>query len=149
MTEVSFYHLTRSSLEQALPRLLEKILDAQKRAIVYGTTPQRMESLNTSLWTFGRGSFIPHGTEKEGNAEDQPVWLTTESENPNGATFLVMVENQKLPDLTPYERCLILFDGNNDTALKDARASWKDLKDKGLSITYWAQTTDGKWEKAA
>ena len=34
MTEINFYHLTRSSLEQALPRLLEKTLQAGERAVV-------------------------------------------------------------------------------------------------------------------
>ena len=149
MTDVGFYHLTRSSLEQALPRLLEKILDTQKRAIIYGATAERVDSLNTTLWTYGRGSFIPHGTHKEGNAEDQPVWLTTQDENPNNATFLLVIENQSLPHLDPYERCLILFDGNDDAAVKDARATWKTLKDEGHSVTYWAQDKDGRWEKAA
>ena len=149
MTDVSFYHLTRSSLEQALPRLLEKILDSQKRAVVYGATDERIDALNTTLWTYGRGSFIPHGTHKEGNTVDQPVWLTTQEENPNGATFLVLIENQTCPDLEPYERCLILFDGNDEVALKDARASWKALREKGHTITYWAQDQNGRWEKAA
>ena len=34
MTEVNFYHLTKSSLEQALPRLLERTLQAGERAVV-------------------------------------------------------------------------------------------------------------------
>ena len=33
-TEVNFYHLTRSSLEEALPRLLVKTLQAGERAVV-------------------------------------------------------------------------------------------------------------------
>ena len=33
-TEVNFYHLTRSSLEDALPRLLVKTLQAGERAVV-------------------------------------------------------------------------------------------------------------------
>lgn len=149
MTDIGFYHLTRSSLEQALPRLLEKILDSQKRAVVYGATPERIDALNGYLWTYGRGSFIPHGTAKEGNASDQPIWLTVTDETPNNATFLVMIENQTLPDLSPYERCLILFDGNDEDSLQKARASWKDLKEKGHAVTYWAQDKEGRWEKAA
>ena len=35
-TEVNFYHLTRSSLEDALPRLLQKTLQAGERAVVLG-----------------------------------------------------------------------------------------------------------------
>ena len=149
MTDVAFYHMTRSSLEQALPRLLERILETQKRAIVYGATQERIDSLNTTLWTYGRGSFIPHGTHKDGNPEDQPVWLTTENENPNNATFLLVIENQTLPTLDTYERCLILFDGNDETAVKDARATWKTLKGLGHTLAYWAQDKDGRWEKAA
>ncbi|WP_264811938.1 DNA polymerase III subunit chi, partial [Gluconacetobacter johannae] len=34
MAEIGFYHLTRSSLEQALPPLLGRTLDAGRRAVV-------------------------------------------------------------------------------------------------------------------
>ena len=44
-TEVNFYHLTRSSLEDALPRLLAKTLQAGERAVVMLGSPERVDAL--------------------------------------------------------------------------------------------------------
>ena len=44
MTDVAFYQLERSPLEQVLPKLLEKTLDAGKRALVVATVVQASTS---------------------------------------------------------------------------------------------------------
>jgi DNA polymerase-3 subunit chi len=149
MTEIGFYHLTTSSLERALPRLLEKILEVRKRAVVLCGSEDRLDYLNTSLWTFGKISFIPHGSAKEGFPEDQPVWLTTKDENPNGAQFLILTDGTDAPSLLNYERCLDLFDGNDEDVVLSARHRWKRYKEAGHSLTYWKQTESGSWEKGA
>ena len=56
MTDIAFYHLTRSPLEAALPKLLEKTLDAGKRAVVVAGSEERVENLNNALWTYSQGS---------------------------------------------------------------------------------------------
>ena len=84
MTEVGFYHLTRSTLDEALPRLLEKAYAAGHRVLVRVGDPERLELLNRALWTYGKESFLPHGARSDGFAEDQPIYLTTQVENPNG-----------------------------------------------------------------
>ncbi len=60
-TEVNFYHLTRSSLEAALPRLLAKTLQAGERAVVMLGSSERVDALNTHLWTYDPNGFLPHG----------------------------------------------------------------------------------------
>ena len=147
MTEVAFYHLTRSSLEQALPQLLEKTLGAGKRALVVAGSSARVEHLNGALWTYGQGTWLPHGSAKDGHAEDQPVWLTDTGENPGGAEFLFLTDGAECADLSTYERCFELFDGTRDEAVQAARAHWKAYKDQGLELTYWQQTDSGGWTK--
>ena len=65
MAEIGFYHLTRSTLEEALPRLLDKAYAAGQRALVRVGSPERVELLDRALWTFARESFLPHGTWRE------------------------------------------------------------------------------------
>jgi DNA polymerase-3 subunit chi len=149
MTEIGFYHLTTTPLERALPRLLEKILEAHKRAVVLCGSEERLDLLNSTLWTVGKLSFIPHGSVKEGFAEDQPVWLTTTDGNPNGAQFLVLTDGTDSPSLSSYERCLDLFDGNDEDAVSNARMRWKTHKEAGHTVTYWKQTDSGSWEKGS
>ena len=147
MTEVAFYHLTRSTLEQALPKLLEKTLQAGKRAVVRAGSARRVEDLNTALWSYDPASWLPHGSAKDGQAEDQPVWLTDGVENPNAAQFAFLADGVTCEDLAGFERCFELFDGTLDTAVQTARAHWKTYKDLGFDLAYWQQTDSGGWQK--
>ena len=92
MTEVGFYHLTKTPLDHALLRLLEKVLMAGKRAVVRTSSEERVEFLNGALWTIDSASFLPHGTNKEGNPSRQPVWITKDNDNPNKAEVLVLTD---------------------------------------------------------
>jgi DNA polymerase IIIc chi subunit len=92
VTEIGFYHLTRTPLERALPSLLEKVLAAGMRAVVMAGSQERVDALNQLLWTYEERSFLPHGSKRDGRPERQPIWLTTEDENPNGADCLVMTD---------------------------------------------------------
>ena len=146
-TEVGFYHLTRSALEPALGRLLERVLDSGLRAVVRASSAERTEALNRALWQFGRDSFLPHGTRADGSAEDQPVFLTEREDYPNGAQVLVLVDGAEA-DPAGFRRCLYLFDGNDDQSVERARNLWRRWRERGMALTYWQQTERG-WQKAA
>src|SRR5262245_25195944 len=123
MIEVLFYHLQRQPLERVLPSLLLKTLERGWRAVIQSGSAERLDALDMALWTYSEGSFLPHGTRKDGNAELQPVYLTTSGDNPNGATVRFLVDGARLEDLTGYARIVYLFDGNDPDALPDARTA--------------------------
>jgi DNA polymerase-3 subunit chi len=147
MTEVAFYHLQRSTLEAALPALLVKTLAAGKRAVVVVGAPERIEALNSVLWTYDPESWLPHGSAADGNAADQPVWLTGADENPNGAQFLFLADGATSARVAEYERCFELFDGNDPDAVEKARARWTAYKEAGHVLAYWRQTDQGSWTR--
>ncbi|MFL2541307.1 MAG: DNA polymerase III subunit chi [Candidatus Latescibacterota bacterium] len=89
MTEIRFYHLQRSALELALPKLLEKTLERGWRAVVMAGSEERVEALNTVLWNYVAEGFLPHGSKKDGHPERQPVWLTDQDEKPQCSIRLV------------------------------------------------------------
>ena len=150
MTEVSFYHLQSDPIERALPRLLEKVRERGFRVLVRGMTEERLEILDEALWSYKPVSFLVHG--RAGDTLDpaeQPIFLTREAEgNANGATILVLTEDAAAEDIKEYERCLYMFDGNDDAALKAARTRWKALKENDIPVSYYQQTEAG-WEKKA
>lgn len=147
MTDVGFYHLTATPLERALPRLLEKVLDSGARALVLAASEPRIESLDTALWVYDPGSFLPHGTAGAGKPENQPVFLTIREENPNGAAILVLVDGVEPAFLASFDRCLDIFDGTDEAAVAAARERWSNRKAAGDSVTYWKQSPDGRWER--
>ena len=145
MTEVRFYHLTRTTLEQALPQMLEKTLERGQRAMVLAGSEERVEALNAWLWTYGDRTFLPHGSAQDGHAEHQPVWLTERDECPNGAQVLFLTDAAVSERLGDYTLCALLFDGNDADAVATARAQWATLKDAGHDLTYWQQDDQGRW----
>lgn len=147
-TEIRFYHLQGTRLDGALPLLLQRTLAKGWRAVVKAGSEERVEALNASLWTSEDSSFIPHGSARDGDAEMQPVWLTTGDDNPNKAQVQMLVDGAECADPAHYELVCTLFDGNDPEALDLARSQWKALKDKGMSLTYWQQTAQG-WEQKA
>ncbi len=148
MAEVGFYHLTRSPLEEALPRLLEKAHASGARVLVRVGGEERLEALNRALWTYDPGSFLPHGARGEGYPESQPIYLTTGGENPNGARLLVLADGAEADDLDAFERCLDLFDGGDPEAVERARARWRTAVAGGHACVYWQQDERGGWRRA-
>lgn len=147
MTEVRFYHLTATNLESALPKLLEKTLERGKRAVVLARSEERVEALCAHLWNYHDRSFLPHGSRRDGFAEQQPIWLTDSDENPNGADYLFLTDGASSAQLENYELCALLFDGRDGDALQAAREEWKRCKKLSLDLTYWQQDEQGRWNK--
>src|SRR5258705_14009122 len=85
MTELLIYQLQRQPLERALPTLIEKSLERGWRVIVQAASEERVEALDAQLWIFRDDSFLPHGTWREAEASEQPILLTLDGDNPNGA----------------------------------------------------------------
>jgi DNA polymerase-3 subunit chi len=147
VTEIAYYHLEGSSLEGALAKLLEKALANGLTALVKAGSEERVEALNAALWTYDQGSFLPHGSAKDGNGPDQPVWLTAGDDNPGGATILFLTDGAESVEIGNFNRCLELFDGRDDDALQTARSHWKAYQEAGHDLTYWRQGEQGGWQK--
>ncbi|WP_020176123.1 DNA polymerase III subunit chi [Methyloferula stellata] len=153
MPEVWFYHLQRQSLEHVLPVLLEKSLERNWRVTVQATSEEKLDALDQWLWTYGDGSFLAHGRPRDGDAEMQPVFLTTGPENPNQAPVRFFIDGASAapllesPEANGYARVILLFDGNQEEELGFARDEWKRLKAAGCDLSYWQQSVAGRWEK--
>jgi DNA polymerase-3 subunit chi len=148
LSEIGFYHLLLTPLERALPRLLERARSQGHRVVLRAPSAERVEHLNSVLWTYEEAAFLPHGSVRDGNPAMQPIWLTHRDENPNGATMLVLVDGHEADDLTAFSRCADLFDGNDAEAVEAARGRWRRARDAGHSLAYWRQTASG-WERQA
>jgi DNA polymerase III subunit chi len=149
VTEVRFYHLQRTTLEAALPQMLEKTLSRGQRAVVMAGSPERAEALTQALWTQDERSFLPHGSARDGRPARQPIWITAEDENPNGARVLFLSDGARCADLAGYELCAELFDGNDEGAVAAARERWTAYKANGLTLIYYQQDERGRWVEKA
>jgi DNA polymerase III subunit chi len=149
MTEVLFYHLEHQPLERVLPSLVERTLERGWRAVVQAGSEERVEALDTLLWTYREDSFLPHGTRRDGNLAAQPVYLTSSEDNPNSAGVRFLVDGAETVELSSYNRVVYLFDGRDAAAVAKAREHWKAAKAASCEVTYWQQSSEGRWEKKA
>jgi DNA polymerase-3 subunit chi len=150
VTELLFYHLQHQALERVLPALLEKSLERGWRVIVQGGSEERLEALDAHLWTYRDDSFLPHGTWRDSEAADQPILLTVGDDNANGAAVRFLIDGAPMPaDPGPYQRIVLLFDGEDPDAVAAARARWSDAKASGLAVTYWQADEQGRWQRKA
>ncbi len=150
MTEIRFYHLTRRSLEDVLPVMLERTLVRDsKRAVVMVGSAERVEHLNAHLWTYNDRSFLPHGSRTDGAAELQPIWLTDSDENPNAARVLFLADGAASEAVDQYDLVCTLFDGRDPDAVTRAREQWRAYQGGDHDLTYWQQTDNGGWEQKA
>jgi DNA polymerase III subunit chi len=147
VTQVYFYHLERQTLEDVLPGLLERSLKRGWRAGVQAASEERVEALNTLLWTYREDSFLAHGTARDGMAAAHPIYLTTDEDNPNAAQVRFLVDGAMLADVSPYTRVVFLFDGRDAEATARAREEWQAAKAKGSEVSYWQQDGNGRWQK--
>jgi DNA polymerase III subunit chi len=149
MPEIWFYHLERSGIEAVLPPLLEKTLERGWRALVRTTSRERVAALDDVLWSYREESFLPHGAANDPDPELQPVLLSDDARDYDARELLILIDRAQPGVIESYERVILLFDGGDEDALKEARALWQSSKDGGLTVAYWQQGPEGRWEKRA
>ena len=152
MTEVFFYHLERKALEDVLPELVERSLAKPWRVLIKCESADRAAAIDNLLWTYDEQSFLPHAQLGDGDPARQPVLLTTEEHNANGANVLFLVGVAESPDwngdlVRSFSRVVLLFDGRDPEALASARKTWTAAKAAQHDVTYWKQSAAGKWDK--
>ncbi len=145
--EISFYHLTFQPLNVALPKLLGKVLEVKMKAVIKVPSKDHMNDLDEALWCYDKTSFLPHDTENSKYKIAQPVYISTIDENPAQAEVLVLTDGALTDNFEGYSRVLEMFDGNNPTAVEQARSRWTNYKASGHDLTYWQQTDRGGWTK--
>ena len=117
MTEIRFYHLQKSTLEAALPPMLEKTLERGQRAVVIAGSPERVEALTSYLWTYNDRGFLPHGSARDGFSRGAAgCWLTEKDENPNGAQVLFLTDGAASGHVADFALCVELLDGNDENS---------------------------------
>lgn len=146
---VQFYHLTNSTLERALPHLLQKINTAGLRVSLVAGTTEQADRLNRLLWTYDPDSFLPHGTPEDGLPEAQPILIDATLHMANVPQIVVITDGSQVSEPARFKKVLDLFDGRNEAELQAARTRWKAYRDQGCALTYLQQSPVGRWEEKA
>ena len=148
-TEALFYHLELRPLDEVLPVLVERTLERGWRAVIQAGSMERLEALDTLLWTFRDDSFVPHAIVRGRDDGDHPVALVTDDANPNRADVRFCVDGADCASFDGWRRVVVMFDGRDGDEVSRARTLWKRAVAAGCDATYWQQAPSGKWERKA
>lgn len=151
MTEIYFYQLTRSSLEQTVFDLCSKGLANGWRSVIVAPSKPVLDRLDAALWTIGGDeSFLPHGVQSGSGDADQPILLSETMSQDNHADVALLASGADL-DLDKaqvFKRLCVVFNGSEPSELTQARSDWKRVVAANLSAKYWSQDS-GSWKMAA
>jgi DNA polymerase-3 subunit chi len=152
MTQVFFYHHERRAFEEVLPKLVGASLERGWRVLIRCESAERADAIDNLLWTFDEASFLPHAQQGDGDPALQPVLITVEEGNANGANALFLIGGAAPPDWSQQidlTRIALMFDGRDPRMLGAARASWKDAEAAGHEVKYYSDAASGKFELQA
>jgi DNA polymerase III subunit chi len=152
-SEIWFYHLERSSVEDMLPPLLEKCMERGWRAVIRSKIATNLEAIDTRLWTYKPNTWLPHGKLSGVASEDnqQPILLVPEAKaNADpvlSAQALFLLDGADWEGVSNTERIFVIFDGRDQDAVAHARNDWRRAREIGLIPAYWRQNEEGKWTR--
>ncbi|MEO0786040.1 MAG: DNA polymerase III subunit chi [Pseudomonadota bacterium] len=145
-----FYHLEKTGPERAAGPLLEKCLERGWRVLAVSADEGRRAALDVGLWTYSDDSFLPHGQAEAAGLDParQPILISGALKNENEAAAVLLLDGTQAPTDAPFERCMVMFEGADQTTRDIARAQFKAAKDAGLTCRYFQQTAKGGWKEA-
>lgn len=153
MTSWWFYHLRQRPCEHALAQLLEKCLERGWRAVVEIDDQRQLDALNTALWTYDDAAFLPHGSAADGFAEDQPIYLTLDKDNPNQAAVRFYIgaalpARDQIAALTAdYQRLIAIISENSHGEMVKVDQLRDGLKNNAIDVTCWRDNGKEGWSR--
>lgn len=143
--EINFYQID-DLLYKSIAPLLLKILEENKKALVFCRDEQNIKMIDDGLWSFSKTKFVPHATQADKlDPLRQPVFISDKADNTNKAEYLIMTDPVDDDFLQQFNKVFYFFEVKD---LDNARRMWTEFKKKSFNIGYYKKE-DGKWIKVS
>ncbi len=90
MTNIIYYITNNDNLYKNICSLGEKCYTCKQNTIIITNNDHETKIIDNILWTYSR-NFLPHATNKDFFPEKQPLYISSEIENPNKANILILI----------------------------------------------------------
>lgn len=134
MTRVEFVKLDRPERARLLCELAEEFHLQGARVLVVVQDDNQGVTLDQFMWTWKKGSFVPHVYDN-GAVEclDEPVVITTREENANGARVLVAGRPCSLDFARQFEVVLDFAEVYDEMLREASRNRFRAFREAGLA----------------
>lgn len=133
MPKVKFVKLKKPEKAKHLCELAEAFLQSGQKVLITVQDDNQGVTLDRFMWTWRKGSFVPHAYDN--GAVDclyEPVVITTSEHNPNGAKALIMGEPCSLNFLRQFDRVIDFAEIYDDKLADVARMRFKQYREAGF-----------------
>ncbi|MGK2906069.1 MAG: DNA polymerase III subunit chi [Desulfuromonadales bacterium] len=134
MTRIEFVKLTRPERARILCDLAEEFYLAGQRVLVMVQDDNQGVTLDRFMWTWKKGSFVPHLYQNGAvDCHDEPVVITAEEENPNGALVLLMGVPCSLEFIRNFRHVVDFAETFDAARLEESRVRFKGYREHGFA----------------
>lgn len=140
--EVNFYQVDDIIYKSIAP-LLIKVLEDNKKALIYCENDKQIEEIDNGLWSFSKTKFVPHATHKEKDHSKHPIIITGQQQNHNNAEYLIKFLEAEGDFVKGFEKTFYFFGSGN---IDEARKLWAKYKKQSCKLNFYKKNQD-KWEK--
>ena len=143
---VGFYLAPAQPVEQVLPQIARKALEAGERMLVVAEDSALLERVGKALWEQHAEDFLATGRADATHAERQPILLSASCDPANGANLVALADGCWRDEARSFERAFLFFD---ETGRAAAREAWRGLDGaEAVEREFW-EHEGGKWVKKA
>ena len=145
--KVRFYQLAALSLEKALVGIVSKAWDRGLRLCLLAQNPPHAHWLDGFLWQCSNDLFLPHGLWDHPDPERQPILISLEPDDRNGATVIITTTHRQISDPEQFDMIIDFIQGQDPDALTASRTRYRHYRSLGCVMEYWTQSPQGGWQK--
>lgn len=145
MININFYCI-EEDMNQFLYSFLTKLVENQKKVIIYSENQEKADKLDELLWTMKKTAFLPHLKNTDKGWDKTPLLISNKKENIINAHFL-LISNFLDDDefLQRFEKIFYIFSPINQNLVSEAEKNWQKCLDKKYNLNYLKKDINGKW----
>lgn len=140
MNKISFYQTILDLTDKSICQLAEKCYHSNLKVVILVANNEIQERINRLLWTYSQKQFIPHGSKLDPLPEKQPIYITTELENPNNSKVLMLLNPEDIINFTQFERIIIVYDTPQVEVISKYKTACYEIES-------YKQNLNGTWKK--
>lgn len=116
-----------------LCQLAEQQYATGKRVLVRVQDENQAVTLDRFMWTWEKGSFLPHAC-NNGSVDclEEPIVITAKENNPNGATVLIMGQPCARDFISRFELAIDFAEVYDKQLAELARERFRSYRDDGF-----------------
>jgi len=133
MPRIEFIRLGKPEKAKHLCEAAEKFFQEGRKVLITVLDENQGVTLDRFMWTWKKGSFLPHALDN-GTVDcfSDPVVITTEERNPNGASVLIMGKPCGIAFIRQFEEVIDFAEVYDSDLAQQSRDRFRIYREAGF-----------------